>query len=303
VKRAHRRLGGLACLLFAPVAGASCAAAVPVMAAATGAIEMVPVSGGAPVALHVPAGRREGPLPLVLFLHGSSGEGVSGLDATGLVETADQHGFLVAAPTGGIALAKGFAWNVPGVPTVSGGMPDKSARDDVAYLNAVIADLVARKLADPARVYVTGLSGGGRMASWLACVEPERFAAVAPVVGLRAGAPGKQNPHRPDPASCRPSTPISILAFAGDHDTTNPMQGGGAPYWQYSMSVAEQRWASLNGCSAVDTHWLSPTVYEQRFSHCPRDIEMSARVTAGGQHNWKVADNDAMWAFFSRHSR
>src|SRR3546814_12134745 len=79
------------------------------------------------------------------------------------------------------------------------------------------------------------------LTSWLGCVAADRFAAIAPVVGLRAGNPDADDPSRPDPATCAPAEPMPVIAFAGDADKTNPIQGGGAGYWHYTMHAAEQR--------------------------------------------------------------
>lgn len=253
--------------------------------------------------LHLPAAGMTGPVPLVILLHGSTGTGAEMLRDSHLAETADRHGFVVAAPDGGIAADRGFVWNIPGVPTVTGSMPARGARDDVRYLTGLIDRLVATGCVDGARVYATGLSGGGRMTSWLGCVAARRFAAIAPVVGLRAGRPLASDVSRPDPATCRSTAPLPLLAFAGDADTTNPITGGGAPYWQYPQATALQRWAVLNGCSDPYARNLGATVYEQGYARCQHGTSVAARVTRGGPHSWSVVDNEALWAFFSRHRR
>src|SRR3546814_2273238 len=101
------------------------------------------------------------------------------LRESGLEATADKHGFILAAPDAGIPVGRGFVWNIPGVPTVAGTIPTKDDPDDVAYLTAALDWLAAQGCADDARAYVTGLSGGGRMTSWLGCVAADRFAAIA----------------------------------------------------------------------------------------------------------------------------
>lgn len=256
------------------------------------------------VQIHVPRGFDPArPAPLVFVLHGSGGTGAAILKDSGLAETADRHGFIVAAPDAGIPVERGFVWNVPGVPTITGDVPGPNDADDVAFLLETVETLAAQGCVDESRVYATGLSGGGRMTSWLGCVAADRFAAIAPVVGLRAGNPRKEAPEKPDPATCRPSRPMPVIAFAGDADTTNPIQGGGAPYWSYTMHAAEQRWAQLNGCAVVrPTAWVEPSVYEEGYSGCRDGVEVIGRITAGGGHSW-VADNDAMWAFFARYAR
>jgi polyhydroxybutyrate depolymerase len=255
--------------------------------------------------IHLPAGQaQQAPMPLMILLHGSTGTGAWMLQQSGLAATADRHGFIVAAPDGGIATAGGgFVWNIPGVPAVDGTMPPPTARDDVAYLTDLADRLVRTGCVDGTRIYVTGFSGGARMTSLLGCVAAERFAAIAPVAGLRAGRPLAAEPTRADPTTCRPAAPLPILTFAGDADTTNPSAGGGAPYWQYGQDAALQRWAVLNGCTRPYARELTATVYEQGYASCRDGATLAARVTRGGQHSWAVADNEALWAFLSQHRR
>ncbi|WP_082474791.1 alpha/beta hydrolase family esterase [Sphingomonas sp. Leaf343] len=297
----HRRLAlwALACLSGVIATGA---AACPL--ASGGAARFSPGAGAAPVGVHVPAGWTGAQAaPLVILLHGSTGTGAQMLASSGLAATADLHGFLLAYPDGGIRAKTGFVWNIPGVPTVEGRLPGPGDRDDVAYIGGLIDGMVAAGCVDRARVYVTGLSGGGRMVSWLGCVAPERFAAIAPVVGLRAGHPLASDPARPDPATCRPATPVSVIAFAGDRDQTNPIGGGGAGYWRYTMHAAEQRWAQLNGCPVPPmTRWVAAAVYEERYAGCSDGTEVVAWISVGRGHEW-VVDNDTLWAFLSRHRR
>lgn len=261
-------------------------------------------STGRSMLVHIPAGSSDAPLPLLFLFHGSTGTGAGMLHDSRLEETSDRHGFILAAPDGGIPVdGGGFVWNIPGVPTVTGKVPAKDDADDVAFVGQAIDWLVGQGCVARDQVYATGLSGGGRMTSWLGCVDADRFAAIAPVVGLRAGNPSKAYPQTPDPATCRPSRPVPVIAFAGDKDTTNPIEGGGAGYWQYTMHAAEQRWAQLNGCTAAPTsQWVAAGVYEERYTGCRESVDVAGRITVGGTHRW-LADNEAMWAFLSQHRR
>lgn len=241
--------------------------------------------------------------PLLFVLHGSNGSGVGVMARSRIEATSDRHGFIIAAPNGAIPANGGYAWNIPGVPTVTGKVPTAADPDDVAFITGAIDKLVAQACVDPSRVYATGISGGGRMSSWLACVAADRFAAIAPVVGLRAGNPLRNNPKKPDPATCRPSRPVPVITFAGDKDTTNPVEGGGASYWQYPMREALARWSTLNGCAAdPSTRRIASNLTEQSYSRCRAGADVVARMTEGGGHDW-LADNEVMWAFLSRHHR
>jgi polyhydroxybutyrate depolymerase len=296
------RIGALLAALLAVVMAAPAAAVCRVGKPG----ETVPISvgqTGRTLLLHLPGGPTRGRLPLVMLFHGSGGNARSILRASALERTANRHGFILVAADAGIRADDGFAWNIPGVPTVTGHIPTRDDPDDVAFVGQAIDWLVAQGCVDPARVYATGHSGGGRMTSWLGCVDADRFAAIAPNVGLRAGNPLASNPRRPDPATCRPSRPVPVLAFAGDKDTTNPIEGGGSPYWQYPMSAALARWAALDGCRrGPAVVKLGHGRTEQRYSRCRGGGEVTGDVVAGAGHVW-TADNEAMWAFFARHRR
>jgi polyhydroxybutyrate depolymerase len=287
----------LAMLWSLPVAAKGCMLGTP------GATVSVAVGDtGRATQLHLPKG-FSGRAPLVLLLHGSGGTGAQMLEASRLATAADAHGFIVAAPDAGIPSGKGFVWNIPGVPSVTGKVPGPDDADDVAFLTGMIDWLAKNRCVDPARIYATGLSGGGRMSSWLGCVAADRFAAIAPVVGLRAGNPLASDPRVPDPATCSPSRPMPVIAFAGDADRTNPIEGGGAGYWQYTMATALTRWADLDTCRTGPVERdLDAKVYEVRYASCGAGAEVIGRITRGAGHVW-VADNDAMWAFFTKHRR
>jgi polyhydroxybutyrate depolymerase len=263
------------------------------------------------VVVHVPSSYQDStPVALVLNMHGSAStaraqEAFSGMDAT-----ADQDGFIVAYPQGLLAASTGFDWNVPGVPLVGGSYPPADAADDVAFLTDLVPALSTRYCIDPARVYATGMSGGGRMASQLACDAPATFAAVAPVAGLRL------------PAPCPSSQPIPVLAFHGTADPIDPYGGHGEAYWTYSVVTAAQRWGAHDGCrpgaqTAAHTGYTLTT-----YAGCADGSAVELYAMTGEGHEWpggptvsaaithllgpqtQAVDADAvMWAFFAAHPR
>ena len=105
---------------------------------------------GRTLLLHRPAESTDGPLPLVLLFHGSGGSARGILRTSSLEPAADRHGFILAAADAGIRAQDGFAWNVPGVPTVTGHIPTKDDPDDVAFVLTAIDWLAAHGCADPA---------------------------------------------------------------------------------------------------------------------------------------------------------
>lgn len=270
------------------------------------------------VRVHVSAHRPRRPA-LVLDLHGSGADGEAQSAISGLGALAEEEGFVVAQPTAAIPLATGWAWNVPGVPTTAGQLPPAGARDDVGFLGAVIDQVGRAACADERRVYATGYSGGGRMASALACRLSDRLAAVATVAGLRAGRPSPIDTSVPDLADCRPSRPVPVLEFHGDADYTNPYLGSADLRWGYSVPVAVQTWARLDGCrNGPDATQISEHVTRYAYSRCDGRADVELYRVAGGGHTWPGTSVDQsgngmvtheidasriLWDFFAAHPR
>lgn len=119
--------------------------------------------------LFVPASYPEsaGKWPLLLFLHGSREAGgnidqVRRAVLPQLVDWDPNFPFIVVSPQSPTAVA----WD-----------------SNFPAIVALLDDLQSRLSIDPDRVYLTGLSLGGFGALALAVREPDRFAAVVPVVG------------------------------------------------------------------------------------------------------------------------
>ena len=108
-------------------------------------------------------------MPLVLNLHGSESTAQAQEVFSGMDATSDADGFIVAYPQALIPAGSGYDWNIPGVPLLGGQYPPANAANDVTFLTGLVSVLAAKYCVDTSRVYATGMSGGGRMASQLAC--------------------------------------------------------------------------------------------------------------------------------------
>ena len=281
-----------------------------------------------PVQVHVPeTADPEAPLPLVMDLHDSDSNGVfqSSISELDAVADADETGFIVAQPSAAIAmttnspLADGnWAWNVPGVPTTAGQLPPDDARDDVAFLSAVIEELTSEGCVDPQRVYVTGFSGGGRMASALACARPDLVAAIAPVAGLRAGRASADDPAVIDTTDCASAQGVSVMTFHGTADQVNPYNGNSDPRWGYDVATAVQGWADLDQCTETTTEQVSEHVQRTVHRGCAQDAEVVSYTVADGGHTWpgtsadisalgamtqEISASQLMWEFFTAHPK
>lgn len=246
---------------------------------------------------------------LVLNMHGSGSTASQQEALTGMDSTADADGFVVAYPQGAILSRSGFDWNVPGQPLLGGAPVPANAPDDVAFLERVVTTLERTDCIDPSRVYATGLSGGGRMASQLACDASTTVAAVAPVAGLRF------------PSPCDATRAVPMVAFHGTADPVDPYGGHGQADWTYSVPVAAQRWAAHDGCApspATSTRSRGATL--TAYSTCRDGASVELYTVAGEGHEWPggpplpravtrvlgpqsnaVNANDVMWSFFSSH--
>jgi poly(hydroxyalkanoate) depolymerase family esterase len=131
-----------------------------------------------------------GPAPLVIVLHGATGNAARVELRYHWDGLADRAGFFVVYPQGLLD-----QWNAT---------LDPRAADDVRFLSALIDRLAQTLPVDSGRVYVAGMSNGGSMTYRLGCALADRIAAIAAVEaassGCRSGrVPAIRSP--PGPAS------------------------------------------------------------------------------------------------------
>jgi len=147
--------------------------------------------------LYLPAGfaahggRR---FPLLIFLHGSgeSGRDIAAVLRNGppkLVAAGHQFPFIIASPQAH------EDW--PGF--------------DFDALNAMLDEIIGRLPIDTDRIYLTGLSMGGEWSYGWASMNPERFAAIAPVGGAW------------NPVSACALKRVPVWAFHGAKDDVIPL--------------------------------------------------------------------------------
>ena len=185
---------------------------------------------------HIAMPEAPGPVPALVFLHGwgSSGEGTMRMR---LDETAAARGWAVIAPDG-----------LPRGEGRTGGSwafhPDRreGSRDEAAFLREVVADAVETHGVDPDRVVLGGFSIGGSMASYVACEDPDAFAAYVPVGGSF---------WQPHPQGCE--GPVRLLHTHGWQDGTVPLEGRplGSGFVQGDVFDAMRIWRETNGCEGL----------------------------------------------------
>ena len=265
-----------------------------------------------------PKGKPNGPYPVVLVLHGGGGQAL-GMRRVGFEPPADDRGFAVLYPEG-----HNRGWN-------DGRLGTRIERraegvDDVAFFRALIDRLIADKVADPARIYATGVSNGGFMSYRIGCDLAGRVAALAPVV---ANMPADRM------ELCRPARPIPVFIINGTKDSLVPWDGGAVAKnsnggMVVSVDKTLELWRRLDGCEGAPAERLLPDkdpddrtrTTEFVWSRCAAGVEVRLYRVEGGGHGWHGSperlnrattallgpiSNDfsgaeEIWRFFSRYS-
>ena len=230
--------------------------------------------------LHLPgdAAAVPAPVPLVVSLHGYRQSLDSLRGWLRLAPVADREGFAVAYPE-----ALDGRWSY-GRPIVSP-MPQAGfdPADDSGFIAAMIARLVAEGIADPARIYVAGLSRGGLMAFTLACTLADRLAAVAPMI---TGMTEYQI------ADCRPARAVPMFVLAGTADLAQRYDGWITAQGRLA-SVPEtiEFWRKVHGCTGQKSAPLPNIVREDRstvgvvrWTGCATDGALVYYRVFGGGH-------------------
>jgi polyhydroxybutyrate depolymerase len=263
---------------------------------------------GRPYTLTAPQGSDPAkPLPLVVFLHGFTDNGVyDDLQLVKLRGQVDKKGFLYALPNGTPNGRGQRYWNAADGCCAPAG----STVDDVSFLRAVINDVSAQHAVDPSRVFFMGYSNGGFMTLRMVCEASELVTAVAIIAGSTWS----------DPARCGPGRPVSLLHVHGTADPTVHYDGstteahGSSPIGKYpGARETNARFAARNGCGTTITQQgrldlekaAGDETTVERYEGCPRDgaVELWSMDGAGHFPSFNDGATTRMLDWLMEHPR
>lgn len=179
--------------------------------------------------LYTPRGSSRRKLPLVVMLHGCKQSADDLAIGTGMNALADELGFLVLYPQQSVRANLGRCWNWhrPGDQKRDGGEP--------ALIAGLTRHILATCKANPARVYVAGISAGAAAAAIVASAYPDIYVAAGvhsglargDITTLRAAVAAMRKGCGGDSAG-RPARPPPTIVFHGDQDNVvHPANAGG----------------------------------------------------------------------------
>lgn len=199
--------------------------------------------------------------PVILFLHGSGERGEDGLKQTqvGLGSAVRAHPERWPAIAVFPQLRPGESWS---------GSPEGLGM-------AALAKTMTEFSADSSRIYLTGLSLGGRGAWQLAFAHPEQFAALVPICGFIEGE-GRyaeflpESADGPYPVLARQLAALPTWVFHGADDSLVPVAGARRIVKALQDVGAPVKYSELPGVghNSWDAAYASPELsswlFEQR---------------------------------------
>jgi poly(3-hydroxybutyrate) depolymerase len=162
---------------------------------------------------------------------------------------------------------------------------------DVAFTDAILAEIEAELCIDTSRVFANGFSFGGAMSYALGCARPDVFRAIVIYSGaLLSGCTGGTTP----------------VAFYASHGTN---EGGGLPAGQGCTGLRDH-FAKVNGCTsqtAPDAMQGSGAHVCTKYQGCS-DGHPVEYCSFDGGHMWNPADRgqskswnpDESWRFITQ---
>ncbi len=222
--------------------------------------------------------------PLLFMFHGGGGDGGAAREGTGgeFELLADRYGFVVVYPDG-----INRSWN--GCRKLQNAQRERRGIDDLTFVDAIIAQEIARHGIDAKRVFAVGHSNGGALSFRLALERADKFAGIAAV---------SSNLPAADNMECNPKPkPMPVLIMNGTADPVSPYNGGTngrgtANGRTLSTDETVQYFAKINGLDGPPERSVLPHKGEDKTSvervlwSAPGRPSVVLYTIRGGGHNF-----------------
>lgn len=222
-------------------------------------------------------------VPLILNIHGGSGDGNQHMQFGDFRGIADTANFIVVHPTATLSSALGTvspSWNL--------NANDSAGNADRAFLYNLIDTLRSAYNIDTNRIYSAGFSQGGVMGYSFACLQNTRFAAIASV---SAGMfPDVYN-------ACVPAHPTPIIEIHGSNDPISTYDGTASAFGTPASKPVDtviNYWVNYNHCNPTPTKVIIPDAVRsdnctaEHYIYSGGDLGATVeliKVISGG-HTW-----------------
>ena len=234
--------------------------------------------------LHIPlAYTTSQALPLVLVLHGGSGNAVNISNTTGMSAEADRRDFIVVYPNGTGAISTWDAVHCCGYALTND-------IDDVGFMRALIQTLTATLAIDAHRIYATGLSNGAMLTYRLGAELSDVLAAIAPVAGTIGG---QATDTSPTVTIRAPDRPVPLIVFHGQLDQHVVYDGGhgtATSGTRVDLAVAQSItfWVQHNGCAPLPQVNVSASgnITMETYTHCRNQADVTLYTIGNEGHAW-----------------
>jgi polyhydroxybutyrate depolymerase len=227
--------------------------------------------------VYLPAGDAQAAMPLVLVFHGYTMSGQNMYDVTAYKAIADAMQVALAFPDGEAGPnSLGAPWNVgANVCPSAAGAPPSASGDDLAFADAMRADIAQDQCIDGAHVYITGFSMGGYFSHHAGCMHP----------GIRAVAPHSGGTHALDTCA-NAHEPIIIFHGLSDPVIPDGCDDPNASSVPSGVTPSAKAWAQHNGCATTATTMMVQGGSCAYYDGCPAGGQVALCTFSGMGHCW-----------------
>ena len=243
-------------------------------------------------------------MPLVIVMHGYTGDANSIRNYSDMNDFADQYGFAVCYPRGTVDDGGNRFWNV------GYAFHPNETVDDVGYLTQLAQYLQQTNGLNPDYTFATGMSNGGEMCYMLACQAYDTFKAVAPVAGMILQDILDQ---------CDAAPGIPVFEIHGSQDGVTPLAGDpdNIDGWGSYPSIDDtiDYFVQKNACTTLIEGSVPNTdtsdgsfIVSEKYIYGVNQNEVWYYKVVGGGHDWPgsggnmdIEAGEQAWLFFQNY--